>query len=177
MIFPREYIKCAVVLTLVLLITACSKSTNPASAGAQQSSASSDAVNIAEDIPQNFKGTINNKLVIRMTLRRIGKELSGNYRYASQGINLALTGLVNENNDLVLNEFDNQGNQTGVFKGRFVSNSEITGTWSKPNGDKAQPFSVKNVGPVATTANLSTPAESPDEISEHDDAEPIPASI
>lgn len=161
---------CSVVIFgLILFFVACSRP--PSNTVSQAAPAATASSHTAENIVRVFDGKINNKFVIRMTLRRTGKELSGEYHYANHGINLSLRGLVDDSNNLVLNEFDGQGNQTGVFKGRFVSDAEMSGTWSKPNGDKAQPFSLKE---VSTAAANATPAESPDEISEHDDAEPNP---
>lgn len=140
--------KCCFVLTFVLLITGCSKSPTAPSARAGTSPATE---NVGENVSQNFEGTINNKLAIRMTLRRVGKDLLGSYQYTSQISSLDLRGTVDDNNNLVLNEFDSDGNQTGVFKGRFVSSSEIIGTWSKPNGDNQQSFSLKQVGAPAAS--------------------------
>lgn len=156
--------RCCFVLTLALLLTACSKSS---SAPSTSPGSSPGPTNIADSTPQDFEGTIAN-LAISMKLWRAGKELSGRYRYAGQSSSLDLTGSVDENNNLVLNEFDAQGNQTGVFKGQFVSKSEISGAWSKPNGRSAAPFLLKEVTQIPT-AKAATPAEQEDFSEEDDD--------
>jgi len=44
--------------------------------------------------------------------------------------------------EFYLNEFDERGNQTGKFEGKFVSKDWIEGTWSSTTAKKQMPFSA-----------------------------------
>ncbi len=92
---------------------------------------------------RTYRGAINDKYAIEMNLTRSGQNLSGDYFYRKIGVRIQLTGTVDEQNNFLIREFDAKGDQTGLFKGHFVTDSEIQGTWSKPNGDKPMPFSLQ----------------------------------
>ncbi|MEO8933367.1 MAG: hypothetical protein ABI295_03595, partial [Xanthomarina sp.] len=66
--------------------------------------------------------------------------ITGTYFYKSKGIDIELKGDLNPNGEIVMGEFDPQGNQTGVFKGFILNGSKITGKWSKPNGENNMDF-------------------------------------
>ncbi|HKR11358.1 MAG TPA: hypothetical protein VJT15_04835 [Pyrinomonadaceae bacterium] len=77
-----------------------------------------------------------------MNLRRNGRQLSGQYSYKKIGKSIDIKGTINEQESFVIDEFDNTGKSTGIFKGRFVSADRLEGTWSKPNGETPMPFSL-----------------------------------
>jgi hypothetical protein len=82
-----------------------------------------------------------------MKLFREGGKLTGSYFYQKIGKRISLKGSVDENNQLTLEEYDSEGKQTGVFKGRWEIGREdamlgIAGKWSLPDGKKETPFSL-----------------------------------
>src|SRR5882724_535920 len=88
-----------------------------------------------------FKGSIGSSLGLQMKLVRTNDQLNGNYFYQKVGTKIELRGSVDKDGNVVLEEFDPSGKQTGVFKGIWRLNAEdglisIAGNWSKPPGDK-----------------------------------------
>jgi len=112
-----------------------------------------------------FRGTIAN-LSIEMQLVRDGEHLNGTYFYPKVGKNISLTGTVDKENSVTLNESDETGKQTGMFKGKWQTASdspdpsiyEIEGKWSKPDGSKPTEFIVTQQ-PYEFTGNVSVTAK------------------
>jgi hypothetical protein len=92
---------------------------------------------------KSFSGAINNRYAIKMSLLIEGTKISGSYYYVKVGKPITLRGSIDNSGKLSLEELDQTGNPTGVFKGRLASESEIVGTWSKPDGSDPMPFRVK----------------------------------
>lgn len=78
---------------------------------------------------------------IQMTFTKEGESISGSYFYEKYKRAIRVNGAVQER-EITINEFDDKGNQTGVFKGSFVSDSKIEGFWSRPDGSKQISFSL-----------------------------------
>ena len=101
-----------------------------------------------------FSGKLGNKSRIQMRLRREGGTLSGVYFYERVGQDLSLRGEVSAEGDFTLREYGSGGAQTGVFKGKWKAadcegcGDVLSGNWSKADGTKALPFSLK-VYPVS----------------------------
>ncbi len=98
-----------------------------------------------------FKGSIGNSLDLQMKLVRNGDQLSGSYFYQKVGSRIDLRGSVDKDGNLLLDEFEPGGKQTGVFKGIWqVDKTDglvtLAGNWSKPptekGSDKKTAFSV-----------------------------------
>ena len=112
-----------------------------------------------------FRGTIAN-LSIEMQLVRDGENLSGSYFYPKVGKNISLSGTVDKDNNVTLNEADETGKQTGMFKGKWQTASdspdpsiyEIEGKWSKPDGSKPTEFIVTQQ-PYEFTGNVQVTAK------------------
>ncbi len=112
-----------------------------------------------------FRGTIAN-LSIEMQLIREGENLSGTYFYPKVGKNITLSGTVDKDNNVTLNEADESGKQTGVFKGKWQTAVdspdpavfEIEGKWSKPDGTKPTEFMVTQQ-PYEFTGNVQVTAK------------------
>jgi hypothetical protein len=89
---------------------------------------------------KHFKGSIGTSLDLQMKLVRTGDQLAGSYFYQKVGSRIDLRGNVDKDNNLTLEEFDQSGKQTGVFKGIWSVNPEglitLAGNWSKPPGEK-----------------------------------------
>lgn len=97
---------------------------------------------LADDFSKTFKGSINGKYKITITLTKTNNKLNGSYSYDSKEIPLELQGSIDKSGNISLNEFDDNGTITGIFKGKLTNDSKITGQWSKPDGGKSMPFSV-----------------------------------
>ncbi len=93
-----------------------------------------------------FKGSIGNTLGLQMKLVREGDKLTGSYFYQKVGTKLDMRGTIDKDGNVVLEEFDAGGKQTGAFKGTWKLDEngliEIAGNWSKPNNDKKTAFSL-----------------------------------
>jgi hypothetical protein len=94
-----------------------------------------------------FKGSIGNALDLQMKLVREGENLNGSYFYQKVGKRIDVRGAVDRENNVLLEEFDSTGKQTGVFKGVWKQDEtgtiEIAGNWNKPNSDKKSAFSLR----------------------------------
>ncbi len=121
----------------------------------------------------NLNGTMTagaKKLALTMTLTKEGTQLSGSYRYVSQGADIMLVGIVGDGGNAVIEEFAEKSKRTGIFNGT-LSASGFEGTWSSPDGKKRLPVSLKTANEsskklsaqdVAGTykrASKTTPAE------------------
>jgi hypothetical protein len=97
-----------------------------------------------------LRGTIANKLRIEMALVREVERLNGNYFYPRVGKNINLNGTIDKNGVVELKETDEDGKDTGVFKGQWkpatnspdASLNQLEGKWSRPDGSKETPFLV-----------------------------------
>ena len=97
-----------------------------------------------------FKGSIGSSLDLQMKLLRVDPQLSGSYFYQRVGTRINLKGTIEPDGKFVVEEFDPQGKQTGIFKGVWTVNADdglvqLSGFWSKPNqkeSDKTAAFSL-----------------------------------
>jgi hypothetical protein len=93
-----------------------------------------------------FKGSIGNTLDLQMKLVREGEKLTGSYFYQKVGTKIDLSGTVDKDGNVTLEEFDSGGKQTGAFKGLWKQDAagliEIAGNWTKPNSEKKTQFSL-----------------------------------
>ena len=109
-----------------------------------------------------FKGSIGSSLDLQMKLVRTGDQLAGSYFYQKIGTRINLRGNVDKDGNLTLEEFDQAGKQTGLFKGIWTVDSSdglinLAGNWSKPpnekGSDKKTAFSVHEE-PIAFTGDV-----------------------
>ena len=109
-----------------------------------------------------FKGSIGTSLDLQMKLVRTGDQLAGSYFYQKIGTRINLRGNVDKDGNLTLEEFDQAGKQTGLFKGIWTVDASdglinLAGNWSKPPGekgsDKRTAFSVHEE-PIAFTGDV-----------------------
>ena len=104
-------------------------------------SGNSTKTELTTNFVKTFEGKISDKFDIIMKLTSENGIVNGVYYYKKVGENIQLKGDI-QNGELLLNEYDNNGNQTGIFKGKIIENSKIEGNWSKPNGEKEMTFKV-----------------------------------
>src|SRR5918995_1864349 len=109
-----------------------------------------------------FKGSIGSSLDLQMKLVRTGDQVAGSYFYQKVGTRINLRGNVDKDGNLTLEEFDQAGKQTGLFKGIWTVDAsdgliKLAGNWSKPPGekgsDKKTAFSVHEE-PIAFTGDV-----------------------
>jgi hypothetical protein len=118
--------KKTILLLVLILITSCKNSEKQKE--------------ISIDFVKTLEGKISDQFQIIMKLTSENGNINGNYFYKKVGGNIKLKGEIKKNGAIILNEFDEVGNQTGIFKGTIDENSKIVGTWSKPNGEKEMSF-------------------------------------
>jgi len=88
-----------------------------------------------------FKGKIDSKYEIVMELTISNGTINGRYYYVSKGIDMKLKGTIDNANNATVNEFNDRGSLTGVFKGS-ISSIGFVGTWEKPDGSKILDLSL-----------------------------------
>lgn len=94
-----------------------------------------------------FKGSIGSALGLQMKLLRESDQLTGTYFYQKLGTKIDVRGTIDSGNNVVLEEFDANGKQTGVFKGVWKTGDdgliELAGNWTRPDGGKTAAFSLQ----------------------------------
>jgi hypothetical protein len=152
MLSPKQLI---ILLALVAAygFAACRRSSTPA----EQTPASPPVISEQYQHPQGgtapagetryFKGSIGSTLGLQMKLVRDGDKLTGTYFYQKVGKKIDVRGNVDNGGNVVLEEFDANGKQTGVFKGVWKTGDsgliEIAGNWTKPNSSKGTAFTLQ----------------------------------
>lgn len=149
----QKFVLFALILITSLGLGACRRSTpateptaqSPADGGERQHPDSGPAAPVVET--RIFKGSIGSALDLQMKLAREGDKLTGSYFYRKVGTKIELRGSVDKDGNLMLEEFDTSGKQTGVFSGTWKAASdgavELAGNWSKPGSDKKAAFSLQ----------------------------------
>ena len=116
---------------------------------------------------KHFKGSIGTSLDLQMKLVRTGDQLAGSYFYQKVGNRIDLRGTVDKDGNLMLDEFDSSGKQTGMFKGLWTVDPKdglitLAGNWSKPpnqkDSDKKTAFSVHEE-PISFTFDVDVVAK------------------
>jgi hypothetical protein len=77
-----------------------------------------------------------------MTLSKSGKDLRGTYSYKKNGVSIKISGSVDKSGALIINEYNENGILTGIFKGTLLEGN-ILGNWSKADGSSVMPFNLK----------------------------------
>ena len=142
------------ILTISTLLTnliflSCGSSENKKAETAHETTSINTTTTIP-DFTKSFEGTINGKYGIIMTLTKKTGNLSGTYTYKSSGTPIKISGTIDDNGNLTINEFNDKGNMTGIFKGQLSSNN-IIGQWTKPDGSMTMPFSISESTNSETT--------------------------
>jgi hypothetical protein len=151
--FVRKQLLIWLALSSMYCFAACRKASTPA----EQTPASPATVSEQYQHPQGgstpvgetkyFKGSIGSALGLQMKLVRDADKLTGTYFYQKAGTKIDGRGRVDNGGNVVLEEFDANGKQTGVFKGLWKTGEngliEIAGNWTKPNSSKGTAFSLQ----------------------------------
>jgi hypothetical protein len=140
-------IRTCLILACLLLSLGCRRTTTPrptapqpAGTPAAELSQSQGGETAAPQV-KHFKGSIGSSLDLQMKLVRTGDLLAGSYFYQKVGTRINLRGNVDKDGNLTLEEFDEAGKQTGLFKGIWTVDSSdgmiaLAGNWSKPPSEK-----------------------------------------
>lgn len=91
---------------------------------------------------KTFEGEIGDKYAVVMKIRVDEGKIEGNYYYRSSTDKLKIKGTIEKSGEILFSEFDTQGNQTGIFKGKLLDGAKLNGTWSKPSGEKEMNFTL-----------------------------------
>ncbi len=138
-------------LIAFLGLTACKKASAPSDQTATSPLSASELQHAAggttpAGITKYFKGSIGSALGLQMKLIREGEKLTGSYSYQKVGTPINIRGTIDKDGNVVIEEFDSGGNQTGTFKGLWNEDENgliaIAGNWTKPNSDKKTAFSL-----------------------------------
>ena len=141
-------IRISLVVACLLLSLGCRKTSTPpppalpATAPAPAELSHSQGGETPAPQAKYFKGSIGSSLDLQMKLVRTADQLTGSYFYQKVGTRINLRGNVDKDGNLTLEEFDQSGKQTGLFKGIWTIDGTdglvtLAGNWSKPPGDKA----------------------------------------
>jgi hypothetical protein len=162
---------CLVVAFLLLSLGCRKTATPPSSAPPSSAPAPELAHSQGGETPapqaKYFKGSIGSSLDLQMKLVRTGNELAGSYFYQKIGTRINLRGNVDKDGNLTLQEFDQAGKQTGLFKGVWTIDKSdglvtLAGNWSKPPGEKSSEkltaFSVHEE-PISFTGDVEITAK------------------
>lgn len=89
-------------------------------------------------------GAIDGKYKIQMTIYIEGEKAQGDEYYENVGEYINLSGNYdNKTSNLVLHEFDGNGQTTGIFKGRLTKNNSLySGEWFSGDGNKKRSFEL-----------------------------------
>jgi hypothetical protein len=146
------------IITISILVTAffyssCGSSENKNAEKIEQTT-SNNIPAIEPDFTKYFEGTIDGKYGIIMTLTKNANNLTGTYTYKSQGTPIKISGTTDDSGNLTINEFNDKGNMTGIFKGQLTGNN-IIGQWTKPDGSKTMPFRISESVNIETSISAN----------------------
>ena len=162
--------RASIILLCLVISLGCRKAAAPPAGSAPAQAQSSPATLLDHSQggatpavqTKHFKGSIGSSLDLQMKLVRTGDQLAGSYFYQKIGARIDLRGSVDKDGNLTLEEFDQSGKQTGVFKGLWSVDQNdglvtLAGNWSKPpsekGSDKKTAFSVHEE-PIAFTGEV-----------------------
>lgn len=93
-----------------------------------------------------FRGALDGRIRIQMTLRRSGRSVDGTVTYTKYGVPIPVRGSLDDSGSIELNEYDGKGTHTGRYSGRFVTSCGIEGSWIKPDGSKSLSLALTTTG-------------------------------
>ena len=159
-------IRLVVLVLFVVVVAGCRKTsappaTTPPTATPAAQLAHAEGGNVPAPETKYFKGSIGSSLDLQMKLVRTGDQLSGSYYYQRIGTRINLRGKIEQDGNFTLDEFDQAGKQTGIFKGLWAVESQdgmavLAGLWSRPEEksvEKKTPFSLHEE-PIALSGDV-----------------------
>jgi hypothetical protein len=143
---------------LIIGISCNNQSKQPATETQQPQAETTKQEPSSDGFSKTLEGDISGKYPVSMQLIRKGKQLEGSYMYTKVGTAIPISGTMDENGNISLQEFDEKGNPTGVFEGTLTRDFNFTGSWHKPNNNKQLPFSLHEKGTPTASENLEAVA-------------------
>lgn len=98
---------------------------------------------LERNFSRTFYGTVDDD-GIEMDLRRNGSRLSGKVRPQNRSADISVEGYIENDGSFTMEEKSDIGLVTGLYRGRIQPDNTINGTWSKPDGDKTRPLSLRS---------------------------------
>ena len=95
----------------------------------------------------DYEGIIGNNMSIHMSVYPLGKDMVGTYYYEKHGKEIKLQGKAGEKN-IVLYEYDEMGENTGIFQGTMSTVEKIEGTWTSADNKTSYPFVLSLEGSI-----------------------------
>lgn len=89
-----------------------------------------------------YAGTVDNN-GISMDLERNGSSLTGKVRPNGRYADIYVSGNIGDDGSFQMDEKSDIGVVTGIYRGRLNGDGTMTGTWSKPGGDKTRPLFLR----------------------------------
>jgi RNA polymerase subunit RPABC4/transcription elongation factor Spt4 len=86
---------------------------------------------------KRFSGYVNN-IYVEVEIHRDGNTVTGTIN--ESGRQIQIEGTIDDDNNFKLDELDDYGEKTGIYRGKFNSQNEMEGNWSLPNGAKPRSF-------------------------------------
>lgn len=93
------------------------------------------------DFNKNFVGTINHKIDVVFSLKSINGKITGFYYYNKIGVEIKLTGTIN-NGELLLYELDDQNIKKAKITGKLLKNT-LLGSWEDLSTKKNFPIQLQ----------------------------------
>lgn len=91
---------------------------------------------------RTFTGTVGDNAV-ELDLNRNGSTLGGRVRPYGRSAEIYVNGYISDDGTFSMDEKSDIGVVTGVYRGRLNSDGTMTGTWSKPGGEKPRPLFMR----------------------------------
>ena len=98
--------------------------------------------NISLYFYKHFSGKINEKEIV-MSLNRNINDLYGYYFYKNINKEISLSGTIDSNNNIILNEYNQKNIHTGTFTGIIKNDTIFLGTWINHEKTKKVKFHVQ----------------------------------
>ncbi|MFI5164953.1 MAG: hypothetical protein ACHQHP_06875, partial [Bacteroidia bacterium] len=136
------------VFTLLILASCGNPSDKKNDQKAEETSNNDSPMKMSDNFYKKLKGKIGEDLFITVDLikRKDSTDkqarFTGYYYYDKIGMPLDIRGEINDSGRFDMTETDVQGNMTGIFKGSFINENEIKGTWTNPKTNKVYPLSL-----------------------------------
>ena len=86
---------------------------------------------------RTYSGTLDTG-AIQMDLERSGRILTGKIRPIGRDADIFVEGYIDDDGTFQMDEKSDIGVVTGLYRGKFNGDGTVTGTWSRPDGDKTR---------------------------------------
>lgn len=120
--------------------------------GSVEDASTSESMVVSENL--NLKGTIGDSMGIHMTLTFDDGKVYGTYFYDKFQKEIVVSGEYDSAGNVRMDEYDNNY-KTGLFIGRFTSESSIEGDWTNEEKTKKFPFYLDEISRATAWADGS----------------------